>query len=147
MNNSDEPRNELEEGTALTPRYNEQGLIPVICNDAETGDVLMFAWMNAEALAVSIETGTACYWSRSRGKLWRKGETSGNAQEIVEMRTDCDQDVIWIRVKQQGGAACHTGRKSCFYRSITVRMADAPNPEMKFTDAKRLFNPEDIYGG
>ena len=142
----DTSKHELEEGSGFTPRFNDQGLIPAVCTDAVSGDVLMFAWMNEEALQESISTGVACYWSRSRGKLWRKGETSGNTQEIVEMRTDCDQDVIWLRVKQHGGAACHTGRRSCFYRVVPVNTSSGAGIKLQFADAERLFNPKDIYG-
>ena len=136
---------ELEEGNALTPRFDSNGLIPAICTDAASGEVLMFAWMNREALEISIRTGTACYWSRSRGQLWRKGETSGNTQKIVEMQTDCDQDVIWMRVEQISGA-CHTGRRSCFYRSIPLGAETLEDVELKHSDAEKLFNPKDIYG-
>ncbi|MEO0882250.1 MAG: phosphoribosyl-AMP cyclohydrolase [Pseudomonadota bacterium] len=101
----------------LRPKFNAQGLIPAIAQDAETGEVLMMAWMNAQALAKTIKTGRATYWSRSRKKLWIKGETSGHTQTIVDILIDCDQDTILLKVKQVG-AACHTGRKSCFYRQI-----------------------------
>ena len=138
-------REELEEGSTLTPGFDANGLIPAICTDAETGEVLMFAWMNREALEITIRTGTACYYSRSRGKLWRKGETSGNTQNVVELRTDCDQDVIWMRVEQTSGA-CHTGRKSCFYRSIPIGAGSIEEVELQQTNGERLFNPKDIYG-
>jgi phosphoribosyl-AMP cyclohydrolase len=109
----------LEEGKDLTPKFDANGLITAVVTDAASGEVLMLAHMNAEALARSIASGDAWYYSRSRQKLWRKGETSGNTQRIVEMRIDCDQDAIWIRVEQKG-PACHTGRKSCFYRVLTA---------------------------
>lgn len=112
----------LEEGLAFTPRFDADGLIPAIAQDVATGEVLMLAYMNAEALARSIETGQAWYWSRSRKAYWRKGETSGHTQEIVELRLDCDQDAVLIKVRQIG-PACHTDRLSCFYRSVT-RAAD-----------------------
>jgi phosphoribosyl-AMP cyclohydrolase len=102
----------------LRPRFNAAGLITVITQDAATNEVLMLAWMNAQALAKTIKTGKATYWSRSRKKLWVKGATSGNTQQVVEMRVDCDQDAILMKVNQTGGA-CHTSRKSCFYREIT----------------------------
>ena len=146
MSSSSTDKHQLEEGARLLPRFDANGLIPAICTDADTGTVLMFAWMNEEALRRSIETGSAWYWSRSRQELWHKGETSGNTQVIVEMRTDCDQDVIWISVNQKGGSACHTGRRSCFYRRIE---ADASAPDgvtLTHVDADRLFNPKDIYG-
>ena len=99
----------------LRPRFNADGLIAAIAQDAETGEVLMLAWMNAEALKLTLETGRAVYWSRSRQELWRKGDTSGHSQHVVEARVDCDQDAVLLRVRQEG-AACHTGRRSCFYR-------------------------------
>jgi len=111
-------KSELEEGTAFTPRFDADGLIPAIVTDAAGGGVLMFAYMNAEALRLTIETGEAHFWSRSRKSLWRKGETSGNRLVVQELLTDCDQDVIWIKAQLSGEAACHTGRPSCFYRRI-----------------------------
>jgi phosphoribosyl-AMP cyclohydrolase len=107
----------LEEGAALTPRFDASGLVTAIVTDARSGDVLMLAHMNAEALALSIESGDAWYYSRSRSALWRKGESSGHTQTIVEMRVDCDQDAVWLKVEQKG-PACHTERKSCFYRVV-----------------------------
>lgn len=99
----------------LRPKFDASGLVAAIAQDAETGEVLMLAWMNAEALARTLETGRATYWSRSRGEIWVKGETSGHTQEVVEVRVDCDQDAVLLKVRQTGGA-CHTGRESCFYR-------------------------------
>jgi phosphoribosyl-AMP cyclohydrolase len=111
----------LEHGLGFTPRFDADGLIPAIVSDAATGEVLMFAWMNAEALARTIDTREAWFWSRSRGKFWRKGEDSGNTLSVVEMRTDCDQDVVWIQVTISGaGQACHTGARSCFYRAVAL---------------------------
>lgn len=104
-----------DETQDLRPKFNADGLIAAIAQDAGSGEVLMLAWMNAEALAATIETGRATYWSRSRGALWVKGETSGHVQEVVELRVDCDQDAVLMKVRQTGGA-CHTGRASCFYR-------------------------------
>jgi phosphoribosyl-AMP cyclohydrolase len=112
-------KQQLEEGTAITPKFDVNGLVTAVVTDAASGEVLMLAHMNAEALALSINSGDAWYYSRSRSKLWRKGETSGNTQKIVEMRIDCDQDAIWIKV-QQTGPACHTERTSCFYRSVGI---------------------------
>ena len=107
----------LEEGTTLTPRFDASGLVTCVTTDAATGELLMVAHMNAEALARSLETGEAWYWSRSRGELWHKGATSGQIQTIVEMRVDCDQDALWLKVNVAGdGGCCHTGRRSCFYR-------------------------------
>jgi phosphoribosyl-AMP cyclohydrolase len=108
---------ELEEGSVFAPRFDKDGLIGAIVTD-EAGGVLMFAYMNAGALRLTLETGEAHFWSRSRQALWRKGETSGNRLLVKEMRTDCDQDVLWLRVHLSGEAACHTGRRSCFYRRI-----------------------------
>lgn len=104
-----------DETRELRPKFDEHGLVAAIAQDADTGEVLMLAWMNAEALKQTLETGRAVYWSRSRGQLWRKGDTSGHEQHVVEARVDCDQDAVLLRVRQTG-AACHTGRRSCFYR-------------------------------
>jgi len=109
----------LEEGETLTPRFDANGLIAAVATHAATGEVLMLAWMNAEALARTLETGEAHYFSRSRGELWHKGATSGQVQKVEELRVDCDQDAVWIKVRPQGdGGACHTGRRSCFYRAV-----------------------------
>ena len=109
----------LEHGGELAPRFDADGLIAAIASHADTGEVLMFAWMNAEALARTLDTGEAHYFSRSRGELWHKGATSGQIQRVVEARIDCDQDAVWLRVRPQGdGGACHTGARSCFYRAI-----------------------------
>ncbi len=104
-----------DETRELRPKFDASGLVAAIAQDAETGEVLMLAWMNAEALARTLESGRATYWSRSRGEIWVKGETSGHTQEVVEVRVDCDQDAVLLKVRQTGGA-CHTGRESCFYR-------------------------------
>jgi phosphoribosyl-AMP cyclohydrolase len=109
----------LEEGAAFTPRFDANGLITAVVTDADDGTLLMVAHMNAEALAFTLDTGIAHYWSRSRGMLWKKGETSGNEQNVVEIRTDCDQDAVWLKVRVAGdNATCHTGRRSCFYRTV-----------------------------
>ncbi len=111
----------IEQGLILSPRFDAQGLIAAIATDATTGEVLMFAWMNAEALRLTIDTGIAHFWSRSRAKIWKKGEESGNLLQIAEMRVDCDQDAVWLKVRVQGqGVACHTGARSCFYRTVPV---------------------------
>jgi phosphoribosyl-AMP cyclohydrolase len=112
-------KRDLEEGAKFTPKFDGAGLIGAIVTDAEGGGVLMFAYMNAEALLLTLETGEAHFWSRSRGTLWRKGETSGNRLMVQDIRTDCDQDVLWLTVELSGEAACHTGRRSCFYRRVT----------------------------
>ena len=109
----------LEEGTVFTPCFDADGLIPCITTDSRDGAVLMFAFMNAEALRLTLETGVAHYWSRSRQSLWRKGDTSGQVQKVMEIRTDCDKDVLLLKVEPGGdGGACHTGRRSCFYRRL-----------------------------
>ena len=139
-------KTESEEGTVFAPRFDADGLLPVVATSAATGEVLMFAYMNAEALARTIETGEAHYWSRSRGRLWRKGEESGNTQRVVEMRTDCDQDAIWLKVEQQGDdAACHTGRKSCFYRAVPLGASPGGGVSLRFVDAERQFDPQAVY--
>ena len=109
----------LEQGETLSPRFDANGLIAAVATHADPGEVLMLAWMNAEALARTLETGEAHYFSRSRGELWRKGATSGQVQQVVEARIDCDQDAVWLKVWPQGdGGACHTGERSCFYRVV-----------------------------
>jgi phosphoribosyl-AMP cyclohydrolase len=125
---------EIEEGTALVPKFDANGLVTCVTTDAASGDVLMVAHMNAEALRLTIESGDAWYYSRSRKALWRKGETSGQTQRVVEMRIDCDQDAVWIRVDQAGGGACHTGRRSCFYRAIPTGVAGEVT--LRFDEAK-----------
>ena len=127
---------DLEEGTAFAPRFDDKGLIPAIAAHAETGEVLMFAWMNDEALRNTIETGEAWYWSRSRGELWHKGETSGQIQKVREIRTDCDQDVILLRVVPEREGACHVGYRSCFFRSLR-RTADG-GVELKFEETEKV---------
>jgi len=133
----------LEEGSVFSPRFDAAGLVTAVVTDAEDGKLLMVAHMNAEALALTLETGIAHYWSRSRNALWKKGETSGNFQTVVEMRTDCDQDALWLRVKVLGhDATCHTGRRSCFYR--TVGLSDgkavlADDGSMPLFDAQQTY--------
>jgi phosphoribosyl-AMP cyclohydrolase len=137
---------ESEEGTIFAPRFDANGLVPVVATSAKTGEVLMLAYMNEEALARTIETGEAHYWSRSRGRLWRKGDESGNSQRVVEMRTDCDQDAIWLKVEPAGvEAACHTGRRTCFYRAIPLGAAPGGGVSLSFVDAERQFDPETVY--
>jgi phosphoribosyl-AMP cyclohydrolase len=118
---------EIEAGLTFMPKFDAAGLIPAVATDADTGAVLMLAWMNAEALQRTLETAEAHFFSRSRGRLWRKGEDSGNTMSVAEVRTDCDQDAIWLRVRLQGnGAACHTGQYSCFYRRVPLGSASGP---------------------
>ncbi|RWO58401.1 phosphoribosyl-AMP cyclohydrolase [Mesorhizobium sp.] len=133
----------LEESTVFSPRFDAGGLVTVVVTDAEDGMLLMVAHMNAEALALTLETGIAHYWSRSRSALWKKGETSENIQKIVEMLTDCDQDAIWLRVKVMGhDATCHTGRRSCFYR--TVGLIDGKGT-LANDGSKPLFDTQETY--
>jgi phosphoribosyl-AMP cyclohydrolase len=132
---------ELEQGAILTPKFDADGLVTCVATDAATGEVLMVAHMNAQALAKTIASGEAWYFSRSRGALWKKGETSGHIQRVVEMRIDCDQDAIWIKVEQAGGA-CHTGHRSCFYRAVPLGKEGAVT--LQFGD-ERVFDPELVY--
>jgi phosphoribosyl-AMP cyclohydrolase len=132
---------DTEEGLGLQPKFDAAGLVTCVATDADTGEVLMVAHMNDEALRKTIASGEAWYFSRSRNALWRKGETSGHTQRVVEMRMDCDQDAVWIRVEQVG-AACHTGRRSCFYRKVTTGEGGA---RLSFVDAERLFDPNSVY--
>jgi phosphoribosyl-AMP cyclohydrolase len=137
---------EIELGTMLQPKFGPDGLIPCITCDHVTNEVLMFAFMNAEALAHTIRTKKATYWSRSRGKLWVKGEESGNVQLVQDLRVDCDQDVILLRVENVGGAACHNGYKSCFYRKLVpaANADDAASLKLEFA-ARRVFDPATVY--
>jgi phosphoribosyl-AMP cyclohydrolase len=130
-----------EEGLAFQPKFDASGLMTCVATDAATGELLMVAHMNDEALRKTLESGEAWYFSRSRNVLWRKGETSGQTQRVIEMRMDCDQDAVWIRVEQVG-AACHTGRKSCFYRKVEAGEGGA---RLAFVDAERLFDPASVY--
>jgi phosphoribosyl-AMP cyclohydrolase len=130
-----------EEGLAFQPKFDASGLLTCVATDAGSGDVLMVAHMNEEALRKTIASGEAWYFSRSRNALWRKGESSGHTQRVVEMRMDCDQDAVWIKVEQTG-AACHTGRRSCFYRA--VRGGEA-GPGLSPVDAERLVDPANVY--
>lgn len=115
-------------------KWNADGLVPAIAQDADSGRILMMAWMNAESLQRTVEEGHAVYWSRSRGKLWRKGESSGHQQRIREIQLDCDGDAIVLLVEQQGGIACHTGRQSCFYRSLRAGQWETTEPVLKDPD-------------
>ena len=132
---------EIEEGLTFRPKFDAAGLLTCVATDAASGDVLMVAHMSEEALRRTIDTGEAWYFSRSRKQLWRKGETSGHVQRVVEIRTDCDQDAIWIRV-EQSGAACHTGRHSCFYRLVKAGENDV---RLEFIAAEKLFDPNAVY--
>ena len=132
---------ELEEGAAFQPKFDADGLIPCITQHAETGEVLMFAFMNREALTKTLELGEAVYWSRSRSEIWHKGATSGHVQKLVELRVDCDQDVVLLRVLS--GPACHVGYDSCFYRAARIEDGKAVLDVIK--DGK-AYDPESVYG-
>ncbi len=134
---------DLEEGSALTPKFDDDGLVACVATDAVSGELLMVAHMNAEALARTVATGEAWYFSRSRRMLWRKGETSGHTQRVIEMRVDCDQDAVWIKVEQVAGA-CHTGRRSCFYRAVPLGQTGGA-VKLEFRD-ERVFDPKTVYG-
>ena len=133
--------NDIEEGLEFQPKFDASGLVTCVATDAGTGEVLMVAHMNDEAVRKTIASGEAWYFSRSRNSLWRKGETSGHVQRVVEMRMDCDQDAVWIRVEQTG-AACHTGRRSCFYRRVPAGESGA---RLSFVDADKVFDPKAVY--
>jgi phosphoribosyl-AMP cyclohydrolase len=135
------PDSDREEGLTLQPKFDANGLVTCVATDVVTSEVLMVAHMNEEALRKTIASGEAWYYSRSRQALWRKGETSGQVQRVVEMRLDCDQDAIWIRVEQTG-AACHTGRHSCFYRRVEAAEGGA---RLSLVDAERQFDPKAVY--
>jgi phosphoribosyl-AMP cyclohydrolase len=132
---------DIEEGLKLQPKFDATGLVTCVTTDAGSGEVLMVAHMNEEALRRTVASGEAWYFSRSRNALWRKGETSGQSQRVVEMRLDCDQDAVWLRVEQTG-AACHTGRRSCFYRKVETSEGGT---RLSFVDAERLFDPKQVY--
>lgn len=136
---------EIEEGLAFAPKFDGDGLVTAVVTDAASGDVLMVAHMNAEALRKTIDSGEAWYFSRSRQKLWRKGESSNHSQRVVELRTDCDQDALWLKVEQSGPGACHTGRHSCFYRVVPLGQSGAA--ALVFRDAGRTFDPKKTYSG
>jgi phosphoribosyl-AMP cyclohydrolase len=136
----------VEEGTVLAPKFDQNGLIPVVVTDFKTGEVLMMAFMNAESLRLTIELGEGVYWSRSRQEIWHKGKTSGNVQIVRELRTDCDQDALWLRVSVIGdGATCHTGFRSCFYRSIPTGEQAKAGVTLEFKEKDKLFDPAKVY--
>ena len=134
---------DIEEGLAFTPKFDADGLITAVATDAASGDLLMVAHMNEEALRRTIASGEAWYYSRSRNALWRKGESSGHVQRVVELRTDCDQDALWLKVEQQGPGACHTGRRSCFYRALPL--GQAGSVRLEFRNADKAFDPQSVY--
>jgi phosphoribosyl-AMP cyclohydrolase len=134
---------DIEESLAFTPRFDADGLVTAVVTDAANGDVLMVAHMNAEAVARTVETGEAWYYSRSRKALWKKGESSGHVQRVIELRTDCDQDALWLKVEQAGAGACHTGRRSCFYRAVPLGQSGALR--LEFREAEKTFDPGAVY--
>ena len=137
---------EVEEGKYLSPKFDENGLIPVIATDFQTGDILMHAYMNDEALKKTIETKEVHYWSRSRKKIWRKGQVSGFVQIVKEIRIDDDQDSVWLSVNIGNGASCHVGYRSCFYRSIPLgKIKNDEELEMEFKEKKKIFDPKKVY--
>ncbi len=139
---------QVEESTSLAPKFDDNGLIPVVTTDFVSGEVLMHAYMNREALSKTLELGEAVYYSRSRQTLWHKGQTSGLVQIVKEIRIDDDQDCVWLRVDVQGGASCHVGYRSCFYRTVPFgRVTD--NKEqltLQFTESEKVFDPDVVYG-
>ena len=138
-------KSEIEEGLAFAPKFGADGLITAVATDATSGDVLMVAHMNAEAVAKTIESGEAWYYSRSRKALWKKGESSGHVQRVIELRVDCDQDALWLKVEQEGPGACHTGRRSCFYRAVPLGKRGAV--ALEFRNGDKTFDPHSVYGG
>ena len=136
---------QVEEGTDFAPKFDADGLLPCVTTDASSGEVLMLGWMNAEALRLTIESGEAHYFSRSRKVLWHKGATSGLVQHVVEARIDDDQAAIWLRVEVSGsGASCHVGYRSCFYRSVPT--SDDAGGSLKFVEDSKIFDPVEVYG-
>ncbi|MFM7077679.1 MAG: phosphoribosyl-AMP cyclohydrolase [Planctomycetaceae bacterium] len=137
---------QVEEGHDLAPKFDADGLIPCVTTDHASGEVLMVGMMNREALARTIETGEAHYWSRSRKQLWHKGATSGLVQTVVEMRIDDDQDCVWLRVSIPGGASCHVGYRSCFYRRVPVGQGRSQGARLEFMEHQKAFDPKAVYG-
>lgn len=136
---------QVEEGSLLAPKFDSNGLLPVVTTDAATGDVLMMGVMNEEALLLTIKTGEAHYWSRSRKCLWHKGATSGLIQKVIQMRIDDDQDAVWLHVAVDGGASCHVGYRSCFYRAVPTG-TEGNQIVLRFTETEKTFDPKDVYG-
>jgi phosphoribosyl-AMP cyclohydrolase len=136
---------QVEESTELAPKFDENGLIPVVTTDFSSGEVLMQGYMNEEAFKQTISLGEAVYFSRSRKSLWHKGKTSGLVQKIKEIRIDDDQDCVWLRVDVKGGASCHVGYRSCFYRSIPID-SDNAKVVLRFEEKEKVFDPKEVYG-
>ena len=139
---------EVEEGKFLSPKFDENGLIPVTTTDHKSGEVLMQGYMNKESLKLTIEKKEAFYWSRSRNALWQKGKTSGFVQKVIDIRIDDDQDALWMTVDIGDGASCHVGYKSCFYRSVPLgKIENSEKAEMTFKEKEKKFDPEEVYKG
>ncbi len=137
---------DVEEGTALSPKFDAQGLLPVVTTDHKSGKVIMLAYMNDLALAKTIETKSAHYWSRSRNELWHKGATSGLTQKVITLNIDCDQDAIWMAVEVQGAGCCHVGYEGCFFRSIPLGEKADPSLKLSFNEDEKAFDPKKVYG-
>ena len=140
---------QVEEGNDLAPKFDANGLIPTVTTDYASGELLMHAYMNADALTRTIETGEAHYFSRSRQAIWHKGATSGLVQKVVELLIDDDQDCVWLRVDVTGGASCHVGYRSCFYRKLASSddVGDGGPLKLEFTETEKVFDPEEVYPG
>ncbi|MGH8224121.1 MAG: phosphoribosyl-AMP cyclohydrolase [Woeseiaceae bacterium] len=136
----------VEEGTGLAPKFDERGFITAVTTDATTGELLMQGYMNAEALRLTMATGEAHYFSRSRNALWHKGANSGLKQKVVELLVDDDQDCIWLKVDVVGGASCHVGYRSCFYRRVPLPVSGGGAVRLEFTDTEKVFDPAEVYG-
>ena len=138
---------QVEEGDELAPKFDANGLIPVVTTDISSGELLMMGYMNQDAFSKTVETGEAHYWSRSRACLWHKGATSGLIQKVMEMRIDDDQDTVWLRVEVNGGASCHVGYRSCFYRSIPLgKVQPGKTVKLHYHESEKVFDPQEIYG-
>ena len=139
-------RAEIEEGVSLSPKFDGNGLLPVVTTDHKTGKVIMLAYMNDLALAKTIETGSAHYWSRSRNELWHKGATSGLTQKVITLNIDCDQDALWMAVEVQGAGCCHVGYEGCFFRSIPLGKKPGSALKLTFNEDQKAFDPKKVYG-
>lgn len=136
---------QVEEGTDLAPKFDEHGLLPVVTSDYSSGEVLMHGYMNREALLKTIETGEVYYWSRSRNCLWHKGDVSGLVQKVKQLLIDDDQDALWVRVEVVGGASCHVGYRSCFYREVPLGISKPTQLNLRFTETEKVFDPDVVY--
>ena len=137
---------QVEESTDFAPKFRSDGLIPAVTTDFESGELLMQGYMNKEAFVQTLKSGEAVYYSRSRNTIWHKGKTSGLVQKIKEIRIDDDQDSVWLKVQVKGGASCHVGYRSCFYRSISIENKNFKKIKLKFEEREKVFDPKDVYG-